>query len=165
MQKVILLPRLEQYKRCLFTRRLVTINQSFVPIRDEKGERARGVLWHEGICGRNYEDVASSFYKSIALPENGHIKKWTMWLDNCSGQNKCWTLYTMMVDRKEIGVQSIKLKYFTAGHTFMSADNFHKRVEKEMKEMNNVYDFHDFRRCVSVAGDVTLMNVSDFFNF
>ena len=74
----------------------------------------------------------------------------------------------MMVDvinRKEIGIQSLKLKNFTAGHTFMSADNFHKGVEKEMKEMNNVYDFHDFRRCVSVAGDVTLMNVSDFFNF
>ena len=74
----------------------------------------------------------------------------------------------MMVDvinRKEIGVQSIKLKYFTAGHTFISADNFHKRVEKEMKEMNNVYDFPDFHRCVSVAGDVTLMNISDFFNF
>lgn len=61
-------------------------------------------------------------------------------------------------------IQSIKLKYFTAGHTLMSADNFLKGVEKEM-EMNNVYDFHDFRRCVSVAGDVTLMNVSDFFNF
>ena len=75
----------------------------------------------------------------------------------------------MMVDvinRMEIGIESIKLKYFTAGHTFMSADNFHEEgVEKEMKEMNNVYDFHDFRRCVSVAGDVTLMNVSDFFNF
>ena len=45
----------------------------------------------------------------------------------------------------------------------MSADNFHKGVEKEVKEMNSVYDYHDFRRCVSVAGDVTLM--SDFFNF
>ena len=68
----------------------------------------------------------------------------------------------MMVDvinRKEIGVQSIKLKYFTAGHTFMSADNFHKGVENEMKEMNNVYDLHDFRRCVSVAGEVTLSDV------
>ena len=89
MPKVILFPRLEQYKRCLFTRRLATINQSFVPIRDQKGERARGVLWHEGICGRNDEDAASAFYKVITLPEKGHIKKWRMWLDNCSGQNKC----------------------------------------------------------------------------
>ena len=45
----------------------------------------------------------------------------------------------------------------------MSADNFHEGVEKEMKEMNNVYDFHDFRFCVALAGDVTLMNVGDFF--
>ena len=44
-----------------------------------------------------------------------------------------------VINRKEIDVQSIKLIYFTAGHTFMSADNFHKGVEKEMKEMNNAY--------------------------
>ena len=62
--------------------------------RDHKGENARGVLWHEGICGRNDEDVASAFYKVIALPENDHIKKWTVWLDNCSGQNKCWTFHS-----------------------------------------------------------------------
>ena len=39
------------------------------------------------------------------------------------------------------------------------------RGKGEMKGMNNVYNFHDFRRCVALAGDMTLMNVGDFFNF
>ena len=32
MQKVILIPRLPGYKVCLFTKRMVVINQSFAPI-------------------------------------------------------------------------------------------------------------------------------------
>ena len=167
MQKVILLPRLEQYKRCLFTRRLVSINQSFVPIGKQPGLKPRGVLWHEAICGRKDEDVSSAFRKEMSLPENRDIRWWLMWLDNCAGQNKCWTLYTMLVFFVNSAnvVQSIKLKYFTAGHTFMSADSFHKSVEKEMNEMKNVYDFQDFSNCVSRAGDVTPMDVSDFYDF
>ena len=167
MQKVILLPRLPQYKRCLFTRRVVTINQSFVPIGKQRGVKARGVLWHEGICGRKDEDVASAFWKELSLPDNRDIKWWIMWLDNCAGQNKCWTLYTMLVFFVNRGsqVESIKLKYFTAGHTFMSADNFHKDVEKEMNAMKNVYDFQDFQNCVSRAGDATLINVTEFYDF
>lgn len=59
MQKVILIPRLPGYKVCLFTRRLVVINQTFAPINKEAvhHKKALGVLWHEGISGRNDEDV------------------------------------------------------------------------------------------------------------
>ena len=107
------------------------------------------------------------FFKELSLPNYWDVKRWLMWLDNCAGQNKCWTLYTMLVYFVNLSnaVESIKLKYFTAGHTFMSADNFHKSVEKEMNEMKNVYDFQDFRNCVSAAGSVTLMDITDFYNF
>ena len=50
MQKVILIPRLPSFKRCLFTKRIVTINQSFVHI-GRNGSGGIGVLWHEGITG------------------------------------------------------------------------------------------------------------------
>ena len=43
MQKVILLPRLPTYKRCLFTKRIVTVNKSFVPI-GKNGGNGIGVL-------------------------------------------------------------------------------------------------------------------------
>ena len=55
MQKVILLPRLPEFKRCLSTKRIVVINQSFVPIA-RKSPRvspdwnylARGHFWTTG---------------------------------------------------------------------------------------------------------------------
>ena len=42
MQKVILLPRMSEYKRCLFTKRVVAINQSFVPVWKNKRFPATG---------------------------------------------------------------------------------------------------------------------------
>ena len=47
MQKVILLPRLLGFKLCLFTKRVVVINESFAPISTKGRERgliALGVL-------------------------------------------------------------------------------------------------------------------------
>ena len=58
MQKVQLLPRLPTFKWSLFTRRLVTINQSFAPIhKSSKG--GIDVLWHEGLASPNDEDITS----------------------------------------------------------------------------------------------------------
>ena len=99
-------------------------------------KKALGVLWHEGISGRNDEDVSSAFVKAIS----SHFRDFSevvMWLDNCGGQNKCWTLYTSMIHLVNLnrGPDKITLKYFTVGHTFMSADTFHKMVEGEMKKM------------------------------
>ena len=48
MQKVILLPRLEQYKSCLSTRRLIMINQSFVLYRSEI-RKAKGHVAFSGM--------------------------------------------------------------------------------------------------------------------
>ena len=77
---------------------------------------------------------------------------YAIWVDNCGGQNKCWTLYTMMVglvNSQESMIENVTLKYFTVGHSFMSADNFHSSVEREMKKMDKVYDFNDFIQCVA----------------
>ena len=62
-----------------------------------------------------------------------------------------------------IGV--ITIKYLTTGHTFMSADNFHRSVKREMKKMDKVYNFEDFAGCVSNAGDNVTMKYNDFFMF
>ena len=34
-----------------------------------------------------------------------------------------------------------------------------------MKNKGNIYDVHDFTRCVQNAGDVSVMNISDFYNY
>ena len=90
-----------------------------------------------------------------------------MWLDNCSGQNKCWTLFTTLVQlvNEDDGPNKITFKYFVAGHTFMSADSFHRKVEKEMKQMGKVCDFMDFTRCIQRAGDAVIMQLDDFKMF
>ena len=36
-------------------------------------------------------------------------------------------------------LEKITLKYFEVGHSFMSADSFHHRVEKAAKRMKNIY--------------------------
>ena len=53
-KQIILLPRLHGYKVCMFTKHLVVINKSSAPINKEdvNKNKALGVIWHEGICGR-----------------------------------------------------------------------------------------------------------------
>lgn len=54
------------------------------------------------------------------------------------------------------------LKYLSIGHTFVSADTFHRKLEKELKKWN-VFDFDNFEQCVKNGGDVIVMNCDDFF--
>lgn len=55
-----------------------------------------------------------------------------------------FTASAIMVNSNQIVAEDITLKYFEAGHTFMSADSVHHGVEQSMKYMGNVYDFDDF---------------------
>ena len=41
-------------------------------------------------------------------------------------------------------IESIAIKYFEPGHTFMSADSFHHLVENGMKKKRNIEDFFKF---------------------
>ena len=46
----------------------------------------------------------------------------------------------------------------------MSADNFHRNVEKE-RSIDTVYDFEDFKRCIDRDGVSAEMQVGDFKDF
>ena len=166
MQKVVLLPRMPGYKLCCFTTRLVTINLTFAPIGSSRkhNQKPLAILWNEAIAGRKDEDVSSAYVKALS-PNFRDYTRWVVWLDNCSGQNKCWTLYTTLIrvlNTENVNLEIITLKYFTAGHTLMSADNVHRGVEREMKKMDKVYDFADFEKCVRNVADVLTMDPSDF---
>ena len=68
MQKVLMLPHLPGMKTAQFTRPIVTINQSIVPLGEFKNNskhKPKGYLWHEGIQGRKDEDVASVEWKFL----------------------------------------------------------------------------------------------------
>ena len=130
MQKVQLLPRLPTIKWSLFTRRLVTINHSFVPIyRSSKGGIC--VLWNKGLVGQN-EDVKSAFFTVLNLPPFWDTLHWLFWLDNCDSRNKYWTLfsYLALAVSSDDGPDRITLKYFVSRHTFMFVDVFLREIEE-----------------------------------
>ena len=72
-------------------------------------------------------------------------------------------MFVILLNWSDNNVKSITIKYLTVGHTFMSADSFHKNVELAMKKMDKVYDFVDFIECVDAHGKSVVMNVSDFY--
>ena len=150
LQKVIMLPRMDQFKKAIFTRRLTVFNETFAGV--SQGSPNVAVLWHEGTSGRNDADLASVFHRFfIEFRDDDEI---VLWLDNCSRQNKNWTLFSMLVvliNSDEIQATKITLKYFQPGHTFMSADACHSKIENQMKKMKKVYDLNDFVTCVNKA--------------
>lgn len=167
MQKVIMLPRLDSYKIALFTRRLVTFNESFVPIGSPNGHaKPLAVLWNESIAGRKQEQLVSTFHQFFIHCRD--YKKIVLWLDNCSAQNKSWDLITFfvyIVNSGEIEADEIEIFYFEPGHTFMSCDSFHHSVELSMKKRKNIYDFKDFVDCVSEARANIIVKKMEFYDF
>ena len=85
-------------------------------------------LWPEAISGRFETDTV------------------IFWADNCTGQNKNWTLYTVLCRcvNQNWSPQSITTKYFERGHTFMCADNDHGSIGRKMKKCPKICTFQDF---------------------
>lgn len=166
LQKIIMLPRMEQYKQVLFAQRLVAYNLSFVPLGKITTEkRPMAVLWHEAIAGRKKEQIISGFY--AFLLQNRDVKNIRFFLDNCSAQNKNWCLFSALIyiiNSSEVSTESIELNFFEPGHTFMSADSFHHQVELSLKHQNKTYDFNDFCEAVQGAnkGRVNVKRMSEF---
>jgi hypothetical protein len=152
LQKVIMLPRLESFKSAVFTRRIIALNESFVPVGTKSTHSPLAVLWHEAVAGRKKEDVVSAFHYFFLHRRDQKLI--TLWLDNCSAQNKNWSLFSYLVyiiNSPETSTDVIRLKYFEPGHTFMSADAFHHQVEKSLQARDKVYDFDDYVSCVQAS--------------
>ena len=120
------------------------------------------MIWHEAIAGRGAAEITSTFVKAIKTERDAqHL---IYWMDNCSAQNKNWTLFTAMVvlvNNTENELQDITFKYFQPGHTFMSADSVHHGVEHEIKKQpnGNIYDFKDFCRVVSNSNSGRMLSL------
>jgi len=141
LQKVIMLPRIKGCKTVLFTKRLVVFHETFATVRSEvvhgvpKIKRKNiSVIWHEGCAGRKADEIANTI--TVAVERERDMKHLIYWMDNCSSQNKNWCLFTTLVtvvNDQALAIEDITLKYFEAGHTFMSADSVHHGVEKAMQ--------------------------------
>ena len=90
-----------------------------------------------------------------------------LWADNCTAQNKNWTLYSALVYHINQGnpLKSLTIRYFEKGHTFMAADSFHKNVEDAMRHKKKLYDFNDFVECIDKHGTAIQMEPVEFKQF
>jgi hypothetical protein len=134
LQKVIMLPRMPGLKTAIFTGRIIAFHETFASLGDKKANPDKRpniyVAWNEGIAGRSAGEYTSTFY--AAIKQERDVKHFVYWLDNCSGQNKNWTLFsalTILVNSDQIEAEDVTLKFFEPGHTFMSADSVHAGVE------------------------------------
>ena len=91
-------------------------------------------------------------------------------MDNCGPQNKNWTVFSGLVSILNSAAVNLKLKiislnYFEAGHTFMSADSFHAKVEGAAKDHGSLYDYDEFVKCVQKVGIAICMERKDFLKW
>ena len=98
LQKVILLLRMDQLKSNIFTTCLVVFNETFSPLGSRKLNKTlkdKTFIWNESVADRKDEDMTSTFH--TFLKTQWDAQHLSIWLDNCSSQDKNWTLYTMIV--------------------------------------------------------------------
>uniref|UniRef100_A0A6P7FTT9 Uncharacterized protein LOC114333931 n=1 Tax=Diabrotica virgifera virgifera TaxID=50390 RepID=A0A6P7FTT9_DIAVI len=131
MQKVLLLPKMST-KNSFFISRLVVFNEIFASLGN--GENIC-FMWHKAIRGRSAAADVTSGY-NIMKNLSSKVSKLTFWVNNCSAQNKNWTLYLFIICfvNSEWGPNEITFKYFEPGHSFMAADTVHGRISSQMKK-------------------------------
>jgi len=124
-------------------------------------------LWHEAVSGRLSGDVASAYVKCLV---NCGSNKVVFWADNCSAQNKNWTLFTALTCcvNAEWGPSEICIKFLERGHTFMKADSVHGLIGMKMKKTAEILTFDDFVELCNKAGKKikpVILSEHDFYNF
>ena len=140
---------------------MVTFHQTFSPLGSGKSV---GVIWNESISGRNDGDLASVYIRFVSDLSNRDYVHIVIWADNCTAQNKNWTLYTTLCRHMNLSstdLKSITIKYFETGHTFMSADSFHHRIKEELRRKKNVEDFPEFKSVIDSRG-TSIMLCTEF---
>ena len=160
-------------KTIVFTRQIVVYNETFAPLGDKKSKskttKPVAMTWHEGEGKRSSQEICTAYIKFLNNGTNRDIENVTFWVDNCSAQNKCWWLFTALCDainnERNMDLQSVTLKYFEKGHSFMSADSYHRLVEKGMKSVKNVYDFDDWLGVFDIDGKSVVLNSADFIAY
>jgi len=168
LQKVILIPNMPDTKSSFFTSRLVVFNETFAQLKPNA--LCHCVLWHEAIAGRKAENITDSILALISNQRD--IKDFIFWADNCTGQNKNWTLYTALVcilnsnNSLFQNTESVTMKYLTKGHTHMTADGVHGNIEKKIKQIRHIYDLEDLKNCISQSRqNLNILELKDFYGW
>src|SRR5258705_4286135 len=142
-------------KASFFLARMVVFNETFADMKQTVTDRRKAhycMLWHEAESGRSAHDIASAFLKF--LHQIRDHEKVILWLDNCSAQNKNYVIFSALmaaVNSARISTSEIILRYLVSGHTSMSPDGIHGKIEQKMRKPGNVYDITDFEKICKEA--------------
>lgn len=150
MQKALCMPKLP-IKDYYFSRKLVLFNETFATP-GKVNTSATAVLWHEGEAGRKAFNITSSYLAFLRLHRDA--QEVILYADNCSSQNKNWTLLsamTQMVNDPTTGIQTITMKYLEPGHTFMAADSVHGSITTKLKQHSSLFDIEDYQTTIQAS--------------
>ena len=160
MQKVIMLPKMN-VKEHFFISRLTVFNETFASL---TGKDDLCVMWHEANSGRDASDVTSAYYRVIQ--RSSDASTFIFWADNCSAQNKNWTLFSGLTSivNCEHGPEEICIKYFEPGHTYMRADSVHGSIGTAMKREEQILDWDDLTKLVNKSSaKATVVELNEFY--
>lgn len=126
-------------------------------------------MWSENIAKRGNEEIASILYKHFKT-NRPIADKLIMYTDNCSGQNKNWSLIFLWQQLTLEGIfTSIEHKYLLVGHTRLPCDPNFAVIEKYKRHrMKQVYTLDDWYEAVRKCErkncfKVNLLKQSDVF--
>ena len=113
-------------------------------------------------------DVASAYWK--AIQQLSSFSKFTFCCDNCSAQNKNWTLISCLWQCAERvdGPEKIELRYWEKGHTYMRPDAVHGTIGFKTKKIGSIYDWNDLTETISQSSkkkEVITIDPSCIFSF
>lgn len=97
-------------------------------------------LWDEVTAKRGANEICSCIQKFVNTFVPQDVCKLFIFSDNCSGQNKNFTLlifYLSLIHSKRL--KEITHIYFTAGHNYMAADRDFALIEKNMRRHSYIF--------------------------
>lgn len=166
MEEALILPKIN-VKAAFFTSRLVVFHQTFANM--QKNGENKSILWHEGITGRNSSDVVSAYYECLLRLQN-KTKHVIFWAENCTAQNKNWTLITSCIIfvNQDWGPQTITFKYFEPGHISTKAQEMYTQITANWKKAAEIVDFEDLQKLIESlhkCNTVISLQTNDFLLF
>ena len=144
------------FKETVFNRRLTVFYEALTPLGDATAEKpVMRAIWHEAVAGRSGCEVTAAVLRLPSAPQlpADEYEHLVNWLDNCVGQNKNYILFSTLSNAIRTGIipfSILTLKFFVPGHSFMSADDFHAAVERNVKRNPVLLNIREFEVRFSV---------------
>ena len=106
-------------------------------------------MWSENTAKRGSDEIASILYKHFTENKTG-AKTLIVFSDNCTGQNKNWSVICLWRNLVKEGIfQSVEHRFLTVGHTHLPSDRDFANIEKYKRHyLKTVYTPEDWYKAV-----------------